>query len=253
MSTMPVLFVGHGSPMEAISHSVHSQGWETMGKRLPKPKAILVVSAHWYTKGLKVSKQATLKQVYDMYGFPDELYQVKYTPHGDDELTEKVLARLPEAEVDNTWGIDHGVWSILMYMYPEANIPVVIVSIDDTKRAEEQFEIGQRLADLRDEGYLIMGSGNVVHNLQTVQMTDDAYPWTLAFDGQIKEAILTKDWDAVVHYQNTFAHAHDAAPTPEHFNPLLVMLGVASKDDTVTVWNEGSKLGSISMTSYRFE
>ena len=250
---MPVLFIGHGSPMEAISNSSYSQAWEEMGKKLPRPKAILAISAHWYTKGIKVSKQETLKQVYDMYGFPQELYDIKYTPKGDDELTKKVLDRLPSAEVDNSWGIDHGVWSILMHMYPEADIPVVILSVDGTKTDEEQFEIGERLADLRQEGYLIIGSGNVVHNLRLVEESEEGYPWAIAFDEDIRDAITDHRWEDVVLYKARIPNALQAAPTPEHFNPLITVLGAASKDDTITVWNEGTKLGSISMTSYLFK
>lgn len=251
---MPVLFVGHGSPMNAIEDNTYSMSWREIGKRLGKPKVILAISAHWQSDYLKISTSHQYKQIYDMYGFPEELYQVEYHPPGQPVYAQRVIDLLGEqVTVDNEWGIDHGIWSVLVNMYPEADVPVVMMSVGLRQTAQEQFEIGRALRKLRDEGVMILASGNVVHNLSLLNWSmEGGYDWAYQFDEYIKRSILEKQYENVVHYQQNVAH-HKAFPTVEHFYPLLSALGATSDEDTVTIWNESCMLGSMSMTSYLFE
>ena len=251
---MPVLFVGHGSPMNAIEENTFSTSWRKMGKRLGKPKVILAISAHWQSDNLKISTSRQYKQIYDMYGFPDELYQVEYHPPGEPACAQRVLDLFGKrVSVDNEWGIDHGIWSVLVNMYPEADVPVVMMSVGIKQTPQEQFEIGRTLWQLRDEGVLILCSGNVVHNLALVNWNMvGGYDWAYQFDGYIKRSILDKQYKNVIHYQQNAAN-EKAFWTVEHFYPLLSALGAAADDDTVSVWNERCLLGAMSMTSYLFE
>lgn len=256
MSKMPVLFVGHGSPMNAIEDTEFTRGWQELGKHIGKPSAILAVSAHWYTRGLFVSDAAENKQIYDMYGFPQELYDVKYAPKGDPALARHVLSLLPsDAKANRDWGIDHGIWSVLCRMVPDASIPVVMMSIDGYRSAKEHYELGKALRSLREENVLILGSGNVVHHLGLIDWNNPSggYPWADAFDNYVRDAILAGDFEKAIDYKDSGLAYQKAFPTPDHFNPLPVILGAATKDDKVTVWNDARTLGSLSMTSYLFE
>lgn len=256
MSKLPVLFVGHGSPMNAIETNAFTEGWEALGLKIGKPSAILAVSAHWYTRGLFVSTAAQNRQVYDMYGFPQELYDVKYAPKGDPALARRVLSLLPaDAKANQDWGIDHGVWSVLCRMVPDASIPVVMMSIDGFRSAEEQYALGEALKPLREENVLILGSGNVVHHLGLIDWDNPngGYPWADAFDHYVRDAILAGDFQKAIRYKESGLPYQKAFPTPDHFNPLPVILGAASADDKVSVWNDARTLGSLSMTSYLFE
>lgn len=251
---MPVLFVGHGSPMNAIEENIYSKSWGDMGKRLGKPKAILAISAHWQSDSLKISTSDSYRQIYDMYGFPDELYQVKYHPPGAPTFATRITHLFgDQIIVDNGWGIDHGIWSVLMNMYPEADVPVIMMSVGIRQTAQEQFEIGRKLRQLREEGVLILGSGNVVHNLSLVNWgMDGGYDWAHQFDGYIKQNILEKKFENVIRYQQSGV-SEKAFSTVEHFYPLLNVLGAVEDKDRVLVWNESYQLGAISMTSYLFE
>lgn len=256
MKKMPVLFVGHGSPMNAIENNKFTRGWEALGGRIGVPRAILAVSAHWYTKGLFVSDAAENEQVFDMYGFPEALYEVNYAPKGDPDLARRVLDLLPaDAKANRDWGIDHGVWSVLSRMVPDASIPVVMMSIDGLRSAEDQYALGQALQPLRAEDVLILGSGNVVHHLGLLDWDhpDAGYPWADAFDHYVRDAILAGDFEKAVKYKTSGLPYQKAFPTPDHFDPLPVILGAASPDDKVTVWNDARTHGSLSMTSYLFE
>lgn len=249
---MSVLFVGHGSPMNAIEPGRFRDGWAEMGKKLGKPPVILAVSAHWFTDGLRVSDAEVNRQVFDMYGFPKELYDVKYAPKGDAGIAKKAAA-LTGASLDTTWGIDHGVWAVLCNMYPEADVPVVMMSINANASPMEQYETGKKLSGLRGEGVMIVASGNVVHNLRLVEWENSGgAPWAVDFDGYIKKSILEKRPMDAVNF-NRSGHAYEKAiPTTDHYYPLLVALGAAGDGYDAEVWNEGQELGSMSMTSYIF-
>lgn len=255
MNRMPVLFVGHGSPMNAIEDNIFTKEWERIGQEIPRPKSILCVSAHWYNKGTKVNDSLHPKTVYDMYGFPKALYEVKYPVNGDPELAHKTKRMVRhEVSIDNQWGIDHGTWSVLCRMYPEADIPVFQLSVDANADARVHYEIGQDLAVLRDEGVLIVGSGNVVHNLALVDWNKEGgFDWAETFDRYIKDAILEKDFEKVIHYKTAGGSADKAFYTPEHYFPLLYVLGAAAEEDKVTVFNEACVMGALSMTSYLFQ
>jgi len=251
---MPVLFVGHGSPMNAIGENRSRPTWREMGARLGKPEVIIAVSAHWMTHGLCVRRSETNPQVNDMYGFPDELYAVKYAPISSIETADKVMAALGDGvRVANDWGIDHGVWTVLCNMYPDADVPVVMVSTDVDASPEAQFETGRRLASLRDEGAMIVASGNVVHNLRMVNWRmRGGFDWADTFDETVKLHILAGDYDKIVGYESIADHDL-AVPTTEHFFPLLTALGAVREGDRCEVWNEYRELGSMSMTSYLFQ
>lgn len=247
----PVLFVGHGSPMNAIEDSRARAGWSDMGKQLRKPSVILAVSAHWAARETLVSAAENNRQIFDMYGFPKELYEVKYAPAGSPELARKALELLGDAaREDHAWGIDHGIWSILSNMYPEADVPVVMISTNINASPKTLFEIGKRLQPLRREGAMILASGNVVHNLRLVDWSmSGGYEWADAFDRTIRDAVTDGRISVPLEYQSIHGF-RQSVPTAEHYDPLLVALGAVSNTDTVTVWNEYRELGSMSMTSY---
>ncbi len=252
---MPALFVGHGSPMNAIEENEYSTNWSRIAKEIRRPDAILSVSAHWYTTGTKIMNTPTPKMVYDIYGFPDNLYQIKYSAKGCPEAAELAagLIKTP-ATVDNSWGIDHGTWSVLRHMYPDADIPVFQLSIDSQAGASSHYRIGQDLASLRDNGIMILGSGNVVHNLSRINWEmEGGNSWAIQFDKYIKEKVVSRKNEYVVHYD----HGNDisaklAVPTPDHFFPLLYVLGATDENDKLTVFNDSCTMGALSMTSYLF-
>ena len=254
---MPVVFSGHGSPMLALADDEVTRGLAEVGKRIEsefgKPRAILAISGHWYADGLFVQTAENPRQVYDMYGFPHELYEVKYPVSGCAELSGRVQELLGESvSVNDDWGIDHGTWTVLVHMFPNADVPVVQLSVDATKSAQELYEIGRALAPLRDEGFLIFGSGNVVHNLGLVDWAhpDSASQQTLAFNADIIERIQSHDIEGVLNYQK-LPHAAYAVPTPDHYMPLPYMLGAAGDDD-VEVFNNICNLSSMAMTGFIF-
>lgn len=250
----PVIFSGHGSPMIALEHNAITAGMEAVGrevlKKYGKPKAILAISAHWYTHGTYIQSAEIPNQIYDMYGFPQELYQVKYPVHGDLTLTERIQELLGnQVSIDNSWGIDHGTWSVLVHMFPKADIPVVQLSVDSTLTSEEIYEMGTKLASLRDEGYLIFGSGNVVHNLRRVEWDNpDGTPMTHAFNNYIIEAVKTGANDRILHYTEGPDAAY-AVPTPDHYLPLIYCLGAAA-GDKAELFNNVCNLGSMAMTGF---
>ena len=248
---MPVLFVGHGSPMNAITDNQYKEAWIKLGKKL-QPKAIVCISAHWYTRGTKVDPSRRPEQIYDMTGFPAELYQVKYPALGSPELARRVQKLIgPECQFNTDWGIDHGTWSVLKWMYPLADIPVIQLAVDGTRDASYHFNIGEKLAPLRDEGVLIIGSGNIVHNLGKVAWNmPGGYPWADEFDEIIKDAVKLRQFDRIIDYKSNGESALLAVPTPDHYFPLLYVLGATTKADSPLIFNESRELGSISMTGY---
>ncbi len=254
MTRTPVIFSGHGSPMIALEQDEITAGMEAAGSKVLKeygtPKAILAVSAHWYTKGTFTQSEEHPTQIYDMYGFPQELYQVRYPVHGDPALADRIAELLGNrVAVDNSWGIDHGTWTVLVHMFPKADIPVVQLSVDSTLTSEECFEIGKKLAPLRDEGYLVFGSGNIVHNLRRVEWDNpDGTPMTRAFNDYIINAVENGTMDRILHYTKGPEAAY-AVPTPEHYLPLLYCLGAAD-GAPAQVFNNVCNLGSIAMTGF---
>lgn len=252
---MPVLFIGHGSPMNAVEDNDYTRNWSKIADMIPQPKAILSVSAHWFTRGARIADSEKPKMVYDMYGFPEELYQTKYDAAGAPDFARRTKALIKsDVLIDNSWGIDHGTWSVLCKMYPHADIPVFQLSVDSNAPAETHFGIGQDINSLRDEGVLILGSGNIVHNLSKVNWDmEGGYQWAYDFDSYIKDRIVKKRFDDVVGYRNAGRSAESAVHTPDHFYPLLYILGASRHEDKAEVFNEACTLGSISMTCYLFK
>lgn len=256
MKKMPVIFSGHGDPMIALREDDVTRGMAAVGKKVidnfGKPKAILAISAHWFTKKILVQSTNTPKQIYDMFGFPEELYQVKYPVKGDVNLSYRVVKILgADVTVDNGWGIDHGTWTVLIHMFPAADIPVVQLSVDITADKNKLFEVGKKLSVLREEGYLIFGSGNVVHNLRQVEWENpNGSEKTLNFNKFVIEKILSGEVEKVIDYEK-IPDADYAIPTPEHYLPLIYCLGAANGDGA-EVFNNVCNLGSMAMTGFIF-
>jgi 4,5-DOPA dioxygenase extradiol len=250
---MPMLFVGHGNPMNAIEDNEFSQHWRRVGKELPKPKAILCISAHWETQGTYVTAMEQPKTIHDFYGFPPELFNVQYPAHGQPQLAAEMQTTLKQKSVvlDHQWGLDHGCWSVLVHMYPHADIPVVQLSLDHTKSAQWHFDFGKELAQFRSKGVLILGSGNLVHNLQLVDWKnpDGGYPWAEEARTIFNEYILNNNVQALINYPALRRSAALAIPTPEHFLPLLYILGAKQANEPVRLFNDKLVMGSLSMTS----
>lgn len=251
---MPVIFAGHGSPMNAIETNAFTETWKRIGEKLPKPKAILAVSAHWYTEDTRTSDTVEPRMIYDMYGFPPELYALKYPAAGSPELAQRLISILGDSvRVDNAWGIDHGTWSVLCRMFPDADIPVVQLSIDYKASPERHYRIGEALKDLREEGVLILGSGNVVHNLALINwQMEGGYPWAQEFDDYIKANVIARSFENVIHFERAGDCHKKAFYTLEHYLPLLYVLGCTDPDDALEVFNDACMMGSMSMTGYLF-
>ncbi len=254
MKEMPVLFVGHGSPMNAIEENTFTKKWVEIAAKLPKPVAILAISAHWTTNGSKVTDSQQPKTIYDMYGFPKELYEVVYRPAGSPEYAHLTRDLIGHAQIDNSWGIDHGTWSVLRVMYPEADIPVFQLSVSQNETRAYHYEVGQKLKALRKKGVLILGSGNVVHNLGRAHWgMASGYDWAVEFDAYIHDKISKRAYQDVIDYHKAGKSAALAFHTTEHFDPLLYVLGASDETDQLTIFNDACTLGSLSMTSYLFE
>lgn len=252
---MPAIFVGHGSPMNAIETNGYTRVWARIGQ-MYKSKAILMISAHWYKAETYIQDATIPKRIYDIYGFPEALYKLRYPAQGDKELTGKVVAALGQSaiSIDNSWGIDHGAWSVLGHMYPKAKIPVVRLSANNRLNPVQQFEMGKKLAHLRLESYMIIASGNIVHNLGLADFYGiDPFDFAVNFDDRIETAIINGDYAACVAYRDLGDTARLAVPTTDHYYPLLVLLGTVGKNDRVTVFNKAYEYGSLSMTGYLFD
>ena len=256
MSKMPVVFIGHGSPMNAVENNDYTKTWKAIARRIPKPKAIICISAHSYTQGTKVMNEENPKTIYDMYGFPQELYEVIYDSPGEPQLAKTAKELITRDSVyDNSWGIDHGTWSVLVHMYPERDIPLFQISVDAYAPPEVHYQIGKELATLREEGVLIMGSGNIVHNLRLVDwnMGNKGFDWAYEFDDFIHDNVINSSHDNILKYEDLGEAAKLAVPTPDHFYPFLYALGATNKEDKVSVYNKSPELGSLTMTSYLWE
>jgi 4,5-DOPA dioxygenase extradiol len=259
MSAMPVLFVGHGNPMNALADNAYTQGWRTLGASLPRPKAILCVSAHWYVPGTPVTAMPRPRTIHDFGGFPSELFQVTYPAPGEPTLARRVqqlLAPLAVPLDESEWGLDHGAWSVLVHLFPRADVPVIELGIDETKPASFHYDVGRRLGALRDEGILLLGSGNLVHNLHAYawgRHVAEPYDWSLRFEARARSEIEAGNDPALVDYEALGQDARLAAPTPDHYLPLLYVLGARRSGDRVTFPVEGVDGGSISMLCVKLD
>lgn len=251
---MPVVFFGHGNPMNAVQSNAWSQAWAAVGQRLPRPRAVLAVSAHWYLPGTAATAMAAPRTIHDFGGFPRELFEVSYPAPGDPSLVDRLgtlLALLP-VRADRSWGLDHGTWSVLRHVFPSADVPVVQLSIDETQAPAFHYELGRRLAPLRDEGILLVGSGNVVHNLHTYawgRHPVQPFDWATRFETTVRDLVLQGDHRPLVDYASLGSDAELSVPTPEHYLPLLYVLGASGEGDTVDFPTDGMDGGSISMLS----
>jgi 4,5-DOPA dioxygenase extradiol len=253
---MPVLFVGHGSPMNGIEDNEFSQRWKQMAKEIPVPKAVLVVSAHWFTKGTHITAMDFPTTIHDFGGFSDELFKVQYPAPGDPLLAKETASIITSTnvELDHDWGLDHGTWTIVRHMYPDANIPVLQLSIDYTKDPQYHYDLAKELYALRKKGVLIIGSGNMVHNLRMVSwdmINGGGYGWTLQMNEKFKELIGNDQHDRLINYHRLGREALLSIPTPEHYLPLLYTLGLKSKKDNVSFFNDKAVGGSLTMTSVK--
>jgi len=253
MERMPMLFIGHGSPMNAIEDNEFSRSWIAVGKTIPPPKAILCVSAHWESMGTQTTAMEKPRTIYDFYGFPPELYEKTYPAPGSPELVARVLELVgaDDTAMDLKWGLDHGTWSVLARLFPKADIPVVQLSLDVNKNSQEHYDLGRQLKPLRDEGILILGSGNIVHNLRMVVFEDIAYDWALAFDGMVKKWILDGNHDPLIQYHKQGREAALSINSAEHYKPLLYVLGAQDSGEPVRFFAEKVWGGSVSMRSIR--
>ncbi|HKS73671.1 MAG TPA: 4,5-DOPA dioxygenase extradiol [Terriglobales bacterium] len=254
---MPALFVAHGNPMNALLNNSYTQLWAAVGTAIPRPKAILSVSAHWYIEDAAVTISTAPRTIHDFGGFPRELYQVQYPAPGDPDLAarvRKLLAPLPVRR-DGRWGLDHGTWSVLCHMYPQADIPVVQLSIDETQPPSFHYEIGRRLAQLREEDVLILGSGNLVHNLHAYawgRHVQEPYDWAISFEKRVRELLFAGDDKPLIAYETKLgSEAELAVPTPDHYLPLLYVAGARTASEPVTFPVEGVDGGSVSMLAVR--
>lgn len=257
MDTLPALFIGHGNPMNAVSSNHYTEAWRNIGESLPRPKAILSVSAHWYGPGTGVTVVTQPRTIHDFGGFPRELYEVQYPAPGDPALARRVQQLLSPVPVrsDETWGLDHGTWSVLRHIYPNADVPVVQLGIDETQPAYFHFEIGQKLALLRNEGILILGSGNLVHNLHAYawgRHAQEPHDWAVRFERQARALMEAGDDQPLIDYETLGADAMLSVPTPDHYLPLLYVLGTRQPGEKTTFPVEGVDGGSISMLSVQF-
>lgn len=256
MTTLPAIFFGHGNPMNAILRNPYTDAWASIGAGLPRPKAILSISAHWYVPGTGVTVMTAPRTIHDFGGFPPELYQVRYPAPGDPDLARRVqqmLAPLP-VTLDEGWGLDHGTWSVLCHVFPNADVPVVQISIDAGRPAAFHYGLGKRLAPLRDEGVLIAGSGNLVHNLRTYAWgrgAVDPYDWAVRFEQRAREMLAAGEQEGLVNYETLGRDAQLAIPTPEHYLPLLYVVASRQAREIVTFPVEGIDGGSISMLAAR--
>lgn len=249
---MPAIFFGHGNPMNAIGHNGYTEAWQRIGEQTLRPKAVLSISAHWYVPETGVTISTNPRTIHDFGGFPRELYQVQYPAPGDPALARHVQQLLAPLDVrlDDSWGLDHGTWSVFKHVYPAADIPVVQLSIDETRPASFHFELARKLAPLRDEGVLIAGSGNIVHNLHTYawgRHPQEPYDWALRFEAMAREMMQTGEFAPLINYEKLGRDAALSIPTPDHYLPLLYVLATKQQRESVRFPIEGVDGGSISM------
>ncbi|HWR87238.1 MAG TPA: 4,5-DOPA dioxygenase extradiol [Acidiferrobacterales bacterium] len=248
---MPAVFFGHGSPMNALEQNRYTEEWRRIGASMPEPKAILCVSAHWMTHGTAVTATDKPRTIHDFGGFPQELFAVQYPAPGSPLLAARVRELLlpVEVQLDKSWGLDHGTWSVLTHMFPDANVPVVQLSLDASQPPRYHYELGARLAPLRNEGVLIVGSGNVVHNLGRMQWAEDAkpYDWSVRFNETVRAHLAAREHQPLIDYASLGDDARLSVPTPEHYLPLLYILAQQGQGETLSLPVDGIEYGSIGM------
>lgn len=255
---MPVLFIGHGSPMNGIEDNEFSRTWSSLGKQIPKPEAVLVISAHWLTKGTFVTAMENPKTIHDFGGFPDELFQVQYPAKGSPVIAKETASLITSTNVglDHDWGLDHGTWTVVRHMYPDADIPVLQLSIDYYQPAQYHYELAKQLAALRKKGVLIIGSGNMVHNLRMIDWRNMDTPnfgfdWAVEMNELFKNKISTNDHKSLIDYQSLGEKARLAIPTPDHYYPLIYTLALQDTKDDISFFNDKMVGGSLNMTSVK--
>jgi 4,5-DOPA dioxygenase extradiol len=253
---MPLLFIGHGSPMNGIEDNEFSRRWQQMAKEIPQPKAVLVVSAHWFTRGTHVTAMDHPATIHDFGGFPQALFDVQYPAPGDPQLAVETASLVRSAPVglDHDWGLDHGAWTVVRHMYPKADIPVLQLSIDFTKGGKQHYELAKELSILRKKGVLILGSGNMVHNLRLISwelIHGGGFDWTIAMNEKFKQLITDGDHAALANYEGLGKEAKLAIPTPEHYLPLLYILALQEKNEIPLFFNDKAVAGSLTMTSVK--
>lgn len=253
---MPVLFLGHGSPMNAIEENEFVTGFRNIAKSIPKPNAILCISAHWETKGTRLTAMEKPRTIHDFGGFPPELFAVQYPAPGSPELAQetKKLIHNAETALDHAWGLDHGAWSVIKHLYPKADVPVVQMSLDYTQNARYHYDLAKNLSALRRKGILIIGSGNMVHNLALVDWknlnkTDHAFEWAFEASQKMKKYILEGDHSSLINYKSLGKAFDLSVPTPEHYLPLLYSIALREKDEAISLFNDKAVGGSLTMTS----
>ena len=250
---MPLLFLGHGSPMNAIAENEFTRGWREAGKSVPKPAAVLCISAHWETYGPQVTAMEKPRTIHDFGGFPRALFEMQYPAPGSPELAQRVMQLLAKNAVkpDQTWGLDHGTWSVLCRMVPKADIPVVQLSLDHTRDGAFHYNLGAQLQDLRDEGVLILGSGNIVHNLRMMVLEDTSFDWALDYDARVTQWILDGEHEPLIHFEKGGKSAALAINSAEHYLPLLYILALQKVGEPVSFFNEKIWGGALSMRGLR--
>jgi len=254
---MPVIFFGHGNPMNALAENDYTRAWAEIGRTIPRPKAILSISAHWYVPGTAVTAMSKPRTIHDFGGFPPELYRVSYPAPGNSELARRIQSLLEPVSVDldQEWGLDHGTWSVLCHVFPLADVPVVQLSIDETQPPSFHFETAKSLAPLREEKVLIVGSGNVVHNLHAYawgRHSVQAFDWAVRFEEEVKRMITLRNHSPLIDYESLGRDAILSVPTPDHYLPLLYVLSLSREEEVATFPVEGFDGGSVSMLSVRF-
>lgn len=253
---MPAIFIGHGSPMNLIYDNPFTRSLAEVAGQFPRPETVVVLSAHWVTKGLFVTCDQKPRQIYDFYGFPDTLYLEKYHPHGSPETAVKITGRIKSSKVECSldWGLDHGSWAILKHMYPKADIPVLQISLDAARSGEELVSLGKELSDMREEGILFIGSGNIVHNLWMADFDDqNAQPpdWAEEFDKGVKELIVSRNIQKLADYKSIVKNSKLPVPTNEHYLPMLFIMGMTAENEDAVFFHEGFQHGTISMRCFR--
>lgn len=256
---LPVLFIGHGSPMNGIEDNEFSRTWAKFGKEIPKPKAVLVISAHWLTNGTHITAMENPKTIHDFGGFPQALFDVEYPVKGSPELAKATseLITSTKVELDHDWGLDHGTWTVVRHMYPNADIPVLQLSIDYNKSSQYHYDLAKQLASLRKKGVLIIGSGNMVHNLRMVawdklQEPEYGFDWAIEMNTIFKEKIQNNDFKSLIEYEKLGSSAKLAIPTPDHYYPLLYNIALRDATDEISFFNDKPVGGSLTMTSVKF-
>lgn len=256
---MPVLFIGHGSPMNGIEDNEFSRRWLEMAKSIPTPSAVLVISAHWLTRGTKITAMNNPRTIHDFGGFPQALFDVQYPAPGDASLAKETvdLIKSTPVELNHDWGLDHGAWTVVRHMYPQANIPVLQLSIDYTKGPQYHYDLSKELYELRKKGVLIIGSGNMVHNLRMVawdklDASEYGYDWALTMNTKFKELIGNREHHKLINYESLGKEAMLSIPTPDHYWPLMYALGTSNNKEEISFFNDKAVGGSLTMTSVKF-